>query len=776
MGRGAMLSVLYVLFVTLTAVNLTSFEDVFERYEGTCDWVCKIADLNFGEELKKLKAQGTIIKGEVQYHQKGDAQPGVNNSSDAVSTEVWMTLLTDHVETLSHGFVQLVNKTATEIVLSGQFISGEYRKLAIYCIKRSTNLFNYSRGLRDSCAPHQRPLLHMQVAQLNTSFLGYVWTDNNSRIFRVGFVRKQNSEEHDQHSEWWSYARVAFCYLIYIVYTMYNPAMLALFCPTDITVHTPDECDSSMERHNRLQNGDSEHDRFTNTQDGYQDEEVASLLTENAEGIRVNTEQNGADLEVDEADRMTVRLINVGGLSPNGFRSFIANNLFSKNSNSKCLKTVKLALLVLFPLSYSFLGFLYFRLMPIIFSKIVPDLPTRYLTEPVFYYAYEKCPYMLICFFFYAIRCLFLCFTPATSIWVPSFVCRKHLRCAISNNYCFQHIIVRFPQVFSQDPACDECKTTADCPKQCEVPENIKHNLQVQTQIFVKHWKYVYGQLFYEYRMQQAREQNRFWWVISFVLLLVTGIFLGIYYVLIVAMDIMFSSPIVSLCYGRMWITGEWLEHKSQFHYRIFRFIACHVPEFLLVCSSVAWVTYFSFCTSLVVETAITGVMSTLKLHPMETIKYLSISTILLKNEWDCYRSFTGKYDDLTVKLFKSYKESYKKNNHKLINYKQGDVIAIPKDLFDKACVKMMPFGKSVCELIIRVIVVSIICVGFYFLLILIEHSTVGVINYLLSAFSSFICLVVGSHISKKNDRENVVSEERANNIVEDYIFHTQNL
>ncbi|KAJ7334478.1 hypothetical protein OS493_014795 [Desmophyllum pertusum] len=688
-----------------------------------------------------------------------------------------MVFLTDPVET-SHGFVQLVNKTATEIVLSGQFISREYRKLAIYCIKRSTNLFNYSRGLRDSCAPHQRLLLHMQVAQLNTSFLGYVWTDKNSRIF-VGFVESRNesgsvnSEEHDQYSVWWSYARVAFCYLIYIVYTMYNPAMLALFCPTDITVHTPDECDSSMERHNRLQNGDSEHDRFTNAQDGYQDEELTSLqLTEN-EGTRDNT--GGADLEVDEADRMTVRLINVGGLSPKGFRSLIANNLFSKNSNSKCRKTVKLALLVLFPLSFSFLGDLYFRLlMPRLFSKIVPDLPPRYLTESVFYYAYEKCPYMLICFFFYAIRCLFLCFTPATSIWVPSFVCRKHLRCAISNNYCFQHIIVCFP---AQDPACDECKTTADCPKQCEVPENIKHNLQVQTQIFVKHWKYVYGQLLYECRMQQAREQNRFWWVISFVLLLVTGIIkLGIYYVLIVAMDIMFSSPIVSLCYGRMWITGEWLEHKSQFHYRIFRFIACHVPEFLLICSSVAWVTYFSFCTSLVVETAITGVMSTLKLHPMETIKYLSISTILLKNVWDCYRSFTGKYDDLTVKLFKSYKESYKKNNHKLINYKHGDVIAIPKDLFDKACVEMMPLDESVFELISRVIVVSIIWVGFYGLLISIEDSTVGLINFLLSAFSSAIYLFVGSRISTEKDRENVVSVERASNIVDDYISRTQNL
>lgn len=766
MGRRAMLSVL---FVTLITVNLTSVEDVFERYEGTCDWVCKIADMNFGEELKKLKAQGTIIKAEVQYHQKGVAQPGVNNSSDAVSTEVWMAFLTDQVET-SHGFVQLVNKTATEIVLSGQFISREYRKLAIYCIKRSTNLFNYSRGLRDYCAPHQRPLLHMQVAQLNTSFLGYVWTDKNSRIF-VGFVKSRN----ESGSKWWRYTRFAF-YLIYIVFTMYNPAMLALFCPTDITAHTPEECDSSMERHNRLQNGDSEHDRFTNAQDGYQDEEVTSLLTENAEGIRDNTEQNGADLEVDEADRMTVRLINVGGLSPKGFRSLIANNLFSKNSNSKCRKTGKLALLVLFPSSFSFLGDLYFRLMPRIFSKIVPDLPSRYLTESVFYYAYEKCPYMLICFFFYAIRCLFLCFTPATSIWVPCFVCRKHLRCAISNNYCFQHIIVCFPQVFSQDPACDECKTTADCPKQGEVPENIKHNLQVQTQIFVKHWKYVYGQLFYEYWMQLVREQDRFLWVIRGVFLLpVTGIFVGIY-VLIVAMDIMFSSPIVSLCYGRMWITGEWLEHNSQFHYRIFRFIACHVFEFLLICSSVAWVTYFSFCTSLVVETAITGVTSTLKLHPMETIKYLLISTFLLKNVWDCYRSFTGKYDDLTVKLFKSYKESYKKNNHKLINYQHGNVIAIPKDLFDKACVEMMPLDKSVLKLIIRVSVVSVIWIILYGLLILIELSTVGLINFLLSAFSSAIYLVVGSRISTEKDRENVVSEERASNIVDDYISRTQNL
>lgn len=787
MGRRATLSVLFVIFTT---IHLTSVEDVYKRHEGGCDWVCEISDLNFGEELKNLKGKGRLVKAQVQYHQQRVAKLKGNNSSD-ILTEVWMTLWTaDNAILQSRGFVQLVNKTVTLISLSGQFISWRYKKLNIYCIKPSTNLLlNYSRGLNESaCAGHQRPILSLHARDSSNytnliSFFGCLWTDKNSRIF-VGFYKQRNNNgfvnsDRDQQSEGWNSYDFAF-YLIRISLTFLNPAMLALFCLTDITVPV-----------RRVQ----AHDGSTE-KDGCQPEtkssqiEVLSLedetIRDSSMGQQNRQEDDNENLIDDENDtllngtnreeeRMTVRLINVDGLNPKCFRSFIADNVFSNTGNrSKCRKTLKLVILVLFPLSVPFLVDLYFLPMPRVFSKIASHLPSRFLTTSVLYFAYEKCPYMFIMFFsFYFIRCLCLCFTPATSIWAPSFVCRKHLKCAIYNNYCVKNASSCFPRcrTFSF-LACDECKTTADCPKHCEVPENINHNLQVSKQIFVRHWNYVYGHLFNKYCMQIKEEQDGFLQLVKVIfLLLVVNILVGVY-VFLVFIDLVFSSPIISLCYGRMWVTGEWLEHNHQLHFRIIRFV-CHFLEFLFICCSVVWVTYFSFYTSSVIEITIRGFQKSLVSNFVETVKYLIITTVFLHSSLSYYKSFIRKYEDLTLELFKSYKESYKQHNanDKLINYQQGDILTIPKDLFDKACKKHMPL--NVKKITCNVVFLSIFWSIFFPIFNQIETSTVGLNSYVLTAICGFISWAhpwIIDYIWSKKKTEKVVLKEVATNVVEDYI------
>ncbi|KAL9989168.1 hypothetical protein ACROYT_G003688 [Oculina patagonica] len=326
MGRRATLSVL---FLILTAVNLTSVEDVYERHEGRCDWVCEIADLNFGEELKNLKGQGTIVKAEVQYRRHRVTKPKVNNSTD-IFTEVWMTLWTDDAKPglQSHGSVQLVNKTLMQISLSGQFISWRYRKLTIFCIKPSTNLLqNYSRGLDESaCAGHQRPILSLHARDSSNyrnliSFFGYIWTDKTSRFF-VGFVIKPRNEN-DSYD-------FAF-YLVCIVFIYFNPAMLALFCTTDITVQAhkglteKDRCQPKT-KSSQIEVPLFEGDETTKDDNENIDDEKDKQL------IGTNREE----------DRITVRLINVRGLKPKGFRSLIADNVFPNTGNRSELRNTVL--------------------------------------------------------------------------------------------------------------------------------------------------------------------------------------------------------------------------------------------------------------------------------------------------------------------------------------------------------------------------------------------------------------------------------------------------
>lgn len=747
MGRRVTLS--SVIFLTLIMVNPTSFEDKYERHVGRCDWVCKIDVLNFGEDLRKCKKQGTTFKAEVQYKQNRVANPQINHSSN-IFAEVWMALIeTDNVFQ-SHGSLRLVNSTLMQIVLSGQFISREYRELAISCIKlRSRNLFlNYSTDLKDpACEWHQPPLLDGRARDSSNHvslmyFFGYLWTDKNSRVF-AGFVNSKDDKHSEKRNSYeWEF------YLICTVFTLYYPGILALFCTTDITCTVPVRAAAV-----RADEGSTE-----NPKNPEESSHKSLSRRHSRKDFTIAIEDDNRNFVSKEEDRMTVHLMNINGLNPMGFRSFTTRKVFSSTGyHDKCRKSVKVVVLALFPLTIPLLLDLYFLLIPITASS----MPYNHFSTSVVCFVYEKCPYMLIFFFIYFIRCCCLCFSPATSIWAPSFVCRKHLSCAVYNNYCVQLFFMCFPRCDAISfSSCDECKRTSDCPEQCEVPENIQHNLQVQTQTFVKHWRYC------KEKFNATNEKiNNFFRAIRAIFFFV--ILVGVY-ALLVLTDFMFSFPIISVCYGRMWVTGGWLE-KPQFHYRIILFL-CHVLEFFIICGSVTWVIYFSYCTSLVVEIAISSVKNTLVTHPVR-IKYLIVVTVFWHSLLSLYNSFISKYDDLIMQLYKSYKASYEKHNDKVIHYKQRGILTIPKVLFDKAY-KQMPSGvkQVICRIICFIVVWYIFFAGFRQM----DTNTTNVTKNVLIVGSSFIAWahpwIINMIINKEKKTEEAVLEEVVADVVNDYI------
>ena len=427
--------------------------------------------------------------------------------------------------------------------------------------------------------------------------------------------------------------------------------------------------------------------------------------------IEPDTPQTGVqhqNIQNRNLDRVTV--MDVGGpASPVGLRSFIANYVFSKSQSlSLAYRIIMFVILIIFPQFFAYCTDAFVLGIPRLFPRIAFNLPSPFLTKSGFIFTHEICPgFMYFCFFCYFIRICCFCFLQYSSnwvpIWVPSFVDRKHFICFFKNHYLSQ--LVHPNNSWS---ACDECKKAPEV----EIPVNIKNNLVYifSLDIFYKNVKDLY-QMYQEGWLLQGNEAACIFrslrkWLVLF--LWVLGLF--ILFTVLLALDIIASLPVISLCYGRVWFVLDWAKRRLEnCCFQAF----CLIGEFLVTFFSIVWIVYFSFCCSLSMVLALLPFCIAGISYPVEIL--LSVASYIIVGHifWSCYIHFTGKYENLLQKLINSCSEDYASE---LNRYRKGDVINIPWKLFTSACDKLRPVKSSVQELCVHLIVwVSILFLVFSF-------------------------------------------------------------
>lgn len=665
----------------------------------------------------------------------------------------------------------------------------------------------------------------------STPFMGYVNVEGTfylSAGFTNAEMTPEYSLKFD-HS-WPFTAFTILSTLFLIVYTLYSLYMLTMFCPNIKTVlverlsqaakvDEPENSSGSPTEHAELvtkvdvkpnDRVPTEHDHeegnggldlsydsidslgkddrrcFQDSpgNEGYRSRQRRSTLfsttEEHLDNIPVQTDQaDNSSSDVGAANTgvnhrevknksVEVQVIDAeGAASPVGFRSFIANKIFSNSTSlsfrTLCVLVVRFVILTMFPLFIP-MGIEVFVIM-IPRSFICNSLPSLFLTKSVFFFLTEN-PGLLVCFAFHVLRNICFCFLHSSSTWVPSFLCRKHLECFIHNHYLFQLV---FPD--NSSPACDECKETPDCPKHCEIPVNIEHNHGCSLlEIFRKNWIDVFENLYQKYkqRLLQGNDgenpcSGRNFKFKIFLFLGSLGLF--ILWILLIVLDFIASLPTTSLCYGRVWFTVNWFENRC--FQAIFLII-----EFFVICLSIVGVVYFSFCCALSIEVALTSVFFTGMKYPVESLFCLGINIITVWHIlWTCYSSFTNIYDDLVLKLFKACRK--KKHASKFRQYKKEDTWYIPKKLFDSACDKLVPVKSSLKKLFIHLIVWVV------FLFFVFSFITAGSTDIpdskVLAATFAFLTVVHASTwdflrtIGKKKDGKDVVRKGKVKDLVEDF-------
>jgi len=185
-----------------------------------------------------------------------------------------------------------------------------------------------------------------------------------------------------------------------------------------------------------------------------------------------------------------------------------------------------------------------------------------------------------------------------------------------------------------------------------------------------------------------------------------------------------------------------------------------------------------------VIETVFTLLLSE------ESLPFVALIILVCYYLWSSYSSFTNKYHDLSLTLFKCYKTS----GHDQISEdalftdptqettpnteNRSDVMRIPKRLFDMACEELIPIREGVCILLLKVALI----VSFVFLVfLLVMKLNVGatpVTKALVTFFTGSFPKIVAIYFEGGRQRtlEALIIEEKAPRIVRDYINGTVTL
>lgn len=168
------------------------------------------------------------------------------------------------------------------------------------------------------------------------------------------------------------------------------------------------------------------------------------------------------------------------------------------------------------------------------------------------------------------------------------------------------------------------------------------------------------------------------------------------------------------------------------------------------------------------------------------SLPFVACVVLVFYYVWSSYCSFTNKYQDLALALFKQYKRSgqvtdlsqntdlCQENTPNSADNENG-VMKIPKGLFLLACEELMPIREGVCILILKITVIVSFVFLVFSLTMLLNVSATPVMKALLTFFTGSFPKVIAIYVDggRQKKIEAMVHDEKIPKIVGDYITGT---
>ena len=240
---------------------------------------------------------------------------------------------------------------------------------------------------------------------------------------------------------------------------------------------------------------------------------------------------------------------------------------------------------------------------------------------------------------------------------------------------------------------------------------------------------------------------------------------------------IIFTAPAITLC-------KDHLDRPSNLNSKISlsSFILSDVTHHALSC--VSWYRAFDLLLSAAFG-ALNALVGVLQLSfSEEHVPYVACPVFILYYIWSSYSSFTKTYHELALTLYDCHKDSKRTQSQdvpsssdqlpKLPNntHDLDNVIAIPKELFEMACEKLLPLREGVCLLILKI---SVLVFSVFSWAAMFSFDTTPLMKTLLTfltlAFPKIVAIYIDGGWQKKL-RERV-RKEKVPKIVEKFISRT---
>ena len=438
------------------------------------------------------------------------------------------------------------------------------------------------------------------------------------------------------------------------------------------------------------------------------------------------------------------RQIVLEGASPVGFGSLVGNYFYARDDNAHTWYKARMSIFRLVVLPLPFLP------LVIIFNYLQHQ--DEFLRSPFFYFSP---PLMIIWYVCYTIQVILDSTYKMANITKPCIICWK----------------VKPVNFTCNDPV---------------LPRRLLNHLRLQPLILVKCWKWFVRCLISYFKLAQFALFTK-WFVripvfIVFMTIVPAVVIICLVTMLVVVLvAILLTSPIFIL-YGTATFSK-----RSNRSFILYWLLKSLVQFFIAmsVSSGVCYVLGFAALTVLILIISAFAL-----LFSEESLPYVALIILVSYYLWSGYSSFKNKYHNLSLKLFKYY-QKYRQDQisdeaaamtttnpiqaENTPAEGKGNVVKIPKELFDMACEELMPIREGVCILVLKVfLILSFVFLAFFLIMGLHIDATPGMkalVTFFAGSFPKVVAICING--GRQQNLSAIITEERAPMIVQDYINGT---
>lgn len=171
-----------------------------------------------------------------------------------------------------------------------------------------------------------------------------------------------------------------------------------------------------------------------------------------------------------------------------------------------------------------------------------------------------------------------------------------------------------------------------------------------------------------------------------------------------------------------------------------------------------------------------------------KNLPYVACFVLVCYYLWSSYSSFTIKYHDLSLMLYKFYKQSQQQDeipkeqlqlDDEEIDTPNSDTrvyeVTIPEGLFDMACEDLMPISVGVCKPLLKVTLILSFVYLTFLLILRFDIGATPVMQALATFFTGSFPKILAIYFDGNRHRryESTVIEEKVPNIVQNYMKGT---